>query len=158
MDDEDRELRHLELRDVLLPPDRLLQLGLEGREEVVGIHHHVHEAIDDAERRGLAAAHHKLDVNINADHHYGVMVDVQKRHLVVLFAEDEEYLRGDMKHLVVDFERFMFLFWFWKLRRVFLEGNEEERGEFDKSLPKFKKIFLNFKLILNLIKNSITIK
>lgn len=45
------ELDELELREVALPPQMLLHGRAEQREEIVAVHDHVHEAVeDDAER------------------------------------------------------------------------------------------------------------
>ena len=36
---------NLQLRDVLLPPDVLLVLGIEGGQQVVAVHHHVNKTV-----------------------------------------------------------------------------------------------------------------
>lgn len=45
----------LNLRDVLFPPNGLLELGLECREEVVRVHDNMYKAIDDTQEGGVAA-------------------------------------------------------------------------------------------------------
>ena len=56
VDDEDDELDHLELGEVLLPPEVLLDLRPEGGQEVVEVHHNVNAAVEETAKGGVASA------------------------------------------------------------------------------------------------------
>lgn len=44
---------HLELGEVAFPPQVLLDFGPNAGQEVVGVHHHVHDVVEDDGRRAL---------------------------------------------------------------------------------------------------------
>lgn len=52
---DEQELNHLDGGEVLLPPQILLVLGAEGREEVIPVHDDVDECVDHAEERRVSA-------------------------------------------------------------------------------------------------------
>lgn len=80
---------HLQVGDVLLPPQILLHLRSEGGEEVVGVHDDVHERVDPA-NEGAMSARIVLG-GAPADHgHDSVMIDMQERHLTIVLAQHKE--------------------------------------------------------------------
>lgn len=79
------ELDHLDGGDVFLPPDVLLVLGSEGREQIVGVHDDVDEGVEEAEEGGVAAGG-EFDAEPNRHGHHTVVDYVEGGDVVVLFA------------------------------------------------------------------------
>jgi hypothetical protein len=86
---QDHELQQLDLCDVLLPPQRLLQLWLKGGEEVVRVHDDVNETVDDEQQSGMRCVQ-VFVVDPRRQHHAGMVVSVQERYLVVLLAQHKK--------------------------------------------------------------------
>lgn len=80
---------HLQVGDVLLPPQILLHLRSEGGEEVVGVHDDVHERVDPANEGAMSAG--IVLGGAPADHgHHSVMIHMQERHLTIVLAQHKE--------------------------------------------------------------------
>lgn len=80
---------HLQVGDVLLPPQILLHLRSEGGEEVVGVHDDVHERVDPANEGAMSAG--IVLGGAPADHgHDSVMIHMQERHLTIVLAQHKE--------------------------------------------------------------------
>lgn len=92
----------MQVGDVLLPPEILLHLWSEGRQEVVGVHDDVHKGVDPA-NEGAVAARIVLG-GAPADHgHDCVMIDVQECHLAIVLTqhkEDRVQQLGDLGQIV----------------------------------------------------------
>jgi len=76
------ELHQLELRDPLFPPQKVLH-GAQGGGIVVGIHHRVHQEIDDPQHGAVRAAQ-KGHEDGHPEDHAAVVVYMQEAHLRVL--------------------------------------------------------------------------
>lgn len=77
---------------VLLPPDVLAVFGSEGGDEVVRVHDDVYEGVEETDYYALGTGQ-VLQVAPGEQRGYGVVIDVEERHLVVFLTEDEEYLQ-----------------------------------------------------------------
>ena len=80
----------LHLGDVLLPPKGLLQLWLEGGQEVVRVHDHVHPGVDQPQEGGVAAGE-EFARNERSKDHSRVVVYMQEGDLVRLFPKNEKH-------------------------------------------------------------------
>lgn len=83
------KLDHLQAGEVFLPPEILLELGSEGCEQVVRVHHDVYEGVEQSEE-GTVATGGELDAEPHGHGHASVMNYVQRRHLTSFFAHYEE--------------------------------------------------------------------
>lgn len=83
------KLDHLQGGEVPLPPEVLLELGSEGREQVVRVHHDVDECVEQTEE-GTVATWSELDAEPHGHGHASVMNDVQRRHLTSFFTHHKE--------------------------------------------------------------------
>lgn len=84
---------HLEGGEVFLPPNELGVLGSHGGDHVVEVHDDVHERVEQAEERRVAAGR-EAQTEPHAHRHDAVVHHVQNRHLFLLLAQHEEELRG----------------------------------------------------------------
>lgn len=71
------KLDHLQGGEVLLPPEVLLELGSEGGEQVVRVHHNVDEGVEQSEE-GAVATGSELDAEPHGHGHASVVNDVQR--------------------------------------------------------------------------------
>lgn len=78
------KLEQLQLRDLLLPPQDVLQ-GPQGGGVVVRVHHAVHQKVDHAQHSAVGAAQEGHEDG-HAEDHAAVVVNVQEAHLRVLLA------------------------------------------------------------------------
>lgn len=83
------ELHHLQQGQVFLPPQVLLDFGSHRGEHVVSVHDDVHERVEEAEERAVAAGR-EFDAPPHRRGHDAVVDDVQRRHLVVPLSHHEE--------------------------------------------------------------------
>uniref|UniRef100_A0A182M0S1 Uncharacterized protein n=1 Tax=Anopheles culicifacies TaxID=139723 RepID=A0A182M0S1_9DIPT len=58
-------------------------------EEVIGVHDHVHEGVDEAHKHTVTTGE-PFDATPNQHHHAGVMIHVQEANLVLFLAQYEE--------------------------------------------------------------------
>lgn len=86
------ELDHLERGQVLLPPQVLLELRSHCGEQVVRVHDDVHEGVQQAEERAVAARS-ELHAEPDGHGHAAVVDDVQRGHLARLFPQHKEHLK-----------------------------------------------------------------
>lgn len=92
------KLDHLQAGEVLLPPEVLLELGSEGREQVVRVHYDVYEGVEQSEE-GTVATWSELDAEPHGHGHATVVNDVQRRHLTSFFAHHEEERIEELREL-----------------------------------------------------------
>lgn len=93
-DGQKAKLRNLKLGNVLLPPHRLLELGLEGGQEIVGIHHTMNESVDNAETN-CRTARIPFRCQVRQEKHSAMMVAMKKSKLIVLLPQNDENLREE---------------------------------------------------------------
>lgn len=80
---------HLQNGQVLLPPEVLLHLGSHRGQHVVGVHDDVDEGVQQTEEARVAARG-ELDTPPDGSGHDAMVDHVQRRHLVVSFAQHKE--------------------------------------------------------------------
>ena len=83
------ELDHLDGGQVLLPPQVFLVFGSHGRQQVVGVHDHVDERVQNTEESGVASRC-EFDPPPDGRRHDAVVNDVQIGDLIEFLAHDEE--------------------------------------------------------------------
>lgn len=80
----------MQVGDVFLPPQVLLHLGTEGREEVVGVHDDVNEGVYATHKCAMAAG--EVFGGTPGDKwHHRMMVYVQEGHLAFILAQHKKY-------------------------------------------------------------------
>ncbi len=89
MQNHDGELRQLQHREVLLPPEVGPHGRAEGREEVVEVHDNMDEGVEEA-AEGLVSAGREAGQLPGDEGHDGVVDDVQVGDVAVLLARHEE--------------------------------------------------------------------
>lgn len=87
--DDDRELHHLNGGQMALPPQVLAHLRSECGQSVVGVHERVHGRVEQRKQR-VVAARRELESDPHRNRNDAVMNDMQEADLRVLFAQYEE--------------------------------------------------------------------
>ncbi|CAN7989089.1 unnamed protein product, partial [Ixodes hexagonus] len=95
---EREELRYLDLRDVLLPPQVWPQPRTERGQAVVGVHHHVHCRVEDGEH-GHLARDAVVDVQPDGGQGHRVVQQVQEADVAVLLEQHKEHRVQQLAHL-----------------------------------------------------------
>lgn len=89
MSGEEDELKHLNLRDVLLPPQIRPHLRPNRRQAIVSVHNGVDSGVNQRYQDDIAARD-ELKANVASERHERMVKDVKRRHLVIIFAHHEE--------------------------------------------------------------------
>lgn len=92
------ELDQLKRREVLLPPEVLLQARPHGGEHIIRVHDDVNEAVYEA-NKGSVATRVVFDRAPRYHRHSRVMVEVEKGYLLLLFPQDEENRVEKLRYL-----------------------------------------------------------
>lgn len=88
--EKNHELNQLELRQVALLPKVFLNRWPQGREEVVGVHDDVNEAVEDDSECDVAVSTVGQS-EPTVEHHQHVVHHVQRRYMRVFLAQHEEH-------------------------------------------------------------------
>lgn len=84
------EKYHLSLGQQFLPPSQRLYVHqIPCRQQVIEIHQNVNDRIQNAQQRRMATGQ-KANCHKGYAHHYGVMVNVQKRNVLLFLAQHKE--------------------------------------------------------------------
>lgn len=102
VDQQDHELGQLDQGDVLLPPEAGLHAGVLRRQEVVEVHDHVHEGVEEGQGVEVAPGAVEPAQDIAAQDHEDVVVDVEEGDLLVALPQDEEHGVQQIDDLVED--------------------------------------------------------
>ena len=83
------ELNHLESGEVLFPPEKLLDPGTHGGQQIIRVHDHVDERIEKGKETGVTAAN-VAKARPQNDWQQSVVVQVEDGQVSVLFAQDKK--------------------------------------------------------------------
>lgn len=84
------ELDQLQSRQIFFPPEELLHLRSQCTQQIVRVHDNMHKRVHEANGDALFPEC-VLQVVVCPKHHYRMMVDVQKSHLVLVLAQHKEH-------------------------------------------------------------------
>lgn len=86
---------YLQLSNMFFPPDALLVFLIPDGYQIIEIHKHMHNTINNTNHQSMAACH-ELDANPCHQYHASVMKQMQKTDLIEFLPQYKEYLRAYM--------------------------------------------------------------